>query len=123
VQQTESAGAANRECGCRALRVPELMLTINSHRVEISIAGCVEEMVLAQITLLFCLFLFSFIVFRYKKLRTALSMERTKPRNHKPNTKETIFPVLPQSLKILARTIRQRSHTRILSERKLLTDI
>jgi len=49
VQLTESVGAAHGECGCSSLRVRGWMLTMNSHRVEISIAWCVEEMVRAQI--------------------------------------------------------------------------
>jgi len=65
------------------------MLTINSHGVEISIAGCVGEMVRDPNPIAFFFFLFSFfffqvfIVFRYKKLRAALAMERTKPINQK----------------------------------------
>ena len=42
----EEDGAAHRECGCSLLGVRGWwMLTINSHGVEISIAGCVGEMV------------------------------------------------------------------------------
>jgi len=41
----EEEGAAHGECGCSSLRVRWWMLTMNSHGVEISIAGCVEEMV------------------------------------------------------------------------------
>jgi len=41
----EGEGAAQGECGCSSLRVRERMLTMNSHGVEISIAGCVREMV------------------------------------------------------------------------------
>jgi len=42
-------GAAHGECRCSSLRVRcWWMLTINSHGVEISIAGCVEEMVRDQ---------------------------------------------------------------------------
>jgi len=41
----EGEGAADGECGCSSLRVREWMLTMNSHAVEISIAGSVEEMV------------------------------------------------------------------------------
>ena len=46
MQLTESPGAAHGESGCssRSVRV-WWMLTMNSHGVEISIAGCVEEMV------------------------------------------------------------------------------
>jgi len=69
---------------------------MNSHGVEISIAGCVREMVRDPnpmpfflfftffIFYFYFLFLFclsSFIVFRYKQLRAALAMERTKPIN------------------------------------------
>jgi len=46
----EGEGAAHRECGCSSLRVREWMLTMNSHGVEISIAGGVEEIVCAQIS-------------------------------------------------------------------------
>jgi len=42
----EGEGAAHGECGCSSLRVRSWwMLTMNSHGVEISIAGCVREMV------------------------------------------------------------------------------
>ena len=41
----ERGGAAHEGYGCSSLRVREWMLTMNSHGVEISIAGCVEEMV------------------------------------------------------------------------------
>ena len=42
----EGEGAAQGECGCSSVRVRWWwMLTMNSHGVEISIAGCVEEMV------------------------------------------------------------------------------
>jgi len=42
----EGGGAAHGECGCSSLGVREWwMLTMNSHCVEISIAGCVEEIV------------------------------------------------------------------------------
>jgi len=44
----EGEGAAHGEGGCSSLRVRWWwMLTMNSHGVEISIAGCVEEMVRA----------------------------------------------------------------------------
>ena len=53
---------------------------------------------MTQIPCLFSFFFFfffyhAFIVFRYKKLRAALAMERTKPINQKQTTKETKFPV------------------------------
>ena len=42
----EGEGAAHGVCGCSSLRVRGWwMLTMNSHAVAISIAGCVEEMV------------------------------------------------------------------------------
>jgi len=42
----EEEGGAHGECGCSSLRVRGWwMWTMNSHGVEISIAGCVEEMV------------------------------------------------------------------------------
>jgi len=70
VQLTESAW-------CNSLRVRGWwMLMINSHGVEISIAGCVEEMVRNSNPLpLVFLFYHAFIVSRYKKLRAALAME------------------------------------------------
>jgi len=58
------------------------MLTMNSHGVEFSIAGCVREMVRdSNLMSFFFYFYHAFIVFRYKKLRAALAMERTKPIN------------------------------------------
>jgi len=69
------------------------MLTMNSHGVQISIAGCVREMVHALNTmpfffLFFFFFYHVFIVFRYKKLRAALTMERTKPINQNVKQKK-----------------------------------
>jgi len=59
------------------------MLTMNSHGVQISIAGCVREMVRDPnpLSFFFSFFYHAFMVFRYKKLRAALAMERTKPIN------------------------------------------
>ena len=61
------------------------MLMITSHSIEISIAGGVGEMVRELTTLHFCFFFLyhAFIVSRYKKLRAALAMERTKPISQK----------------------------------------
>jgi len=72
------------------------MLTRNSHGVEISIAGWVEEMVRDPnpMPCFFFLFFFyhAFIVSRYKKLRAALAMESTKPINqNKQQKKPNIF--------------------------------
>jgi len=79
------------------------MLTINSPGVEISIARCVEEMVpvgcLEEMVRdpnarpFFFLFFFyqAFIVSRYKKLRAALAMEKSKTYKSKYSIKETIF--------------------------------
>jgi len=59
------------------------------------------------VTPISCLFFFSlffyhaFIGFRYKKLRAALAMERTKPINQNISTKETIFLVHRVLLKVL----------------------
>jgi len=69
------------------------MLTINSHGVEIAIAGCVGEMVRdpTSISFFFCLFFFfyhAFIVIRYKKLREALAMEKAKPINQNKQPKK-----------------------------------
>ena len=66
------------------------MLTIIFHDVKISIAGGVGEMVRdPNSCLVFFFFNHAFIVSRYKKLRAALAMEKTKPINQKPKTKET----------------------------------
>jgi len=59
---------------------------MNSHDVEISIAWYVEEMVRDPnpkpfFFLFFFFFYHAFIVFRHKKLRVVLAMERTKPIN------------------------------------------
>ena len=60
---------------------------MNSHGVEISIAGGVRKMVLGPTPMPFFFFFFSYImrsfVFRYKKLLAALAMEKTKPINQK----------------------------------------
>ena len=58
------------------------MLTMKSHGVEFSITRGVEAIVCAQIPCLFLFFFYhAFFVFRYKKLRAVLGMERTKPIN------------------------------------------
>jgi len=69
----EGEGAAHGECGCSSVRVGWWwMLTMNSHGVEISIAGCVEEMVRDPnpMSFFFFFFLFSCALFysssRYK---------------------------------------------------------
>ena len=49
----------------------------------------------------FLFFFHAFIVFRYKKLRAALAMERTKPINQNFKTKETISSCPPRLLKVL----------------------
>jgi len=57
---------------------------MNSHGVEISIPACVEEMVHDPnpMPFFFSFFFYqAFLVFRYKKLRAALAMERIKPIN------------------------------------------
>jgi len=41
----KGGGVAHGEYGCSSLRVRGWILMINSHGVEISIVGCVEEMV------------------------------------------------------------------------------
>ena len=72
------------------------MLTIKTHGAEFTIAGGVEEILRdpnpMPFLLFFMLFLFfyhAFIVFRYKKLRAALAIEKTKPINQSLLTKET----------------------------------
>ena len=79
------------------------MFTMNSHSIEISLAGCVGEMVRRRWFVPFSFFTFfyynAFIVFRYKKLRAALAMERTNPINQKQNTKETKFLIPPHYCK------------------------
>ena len=65
----------------------------NSQGVEISIAGGVRKMVRDPtpkgffFSFFFFFFYHAFIVFRYKKLRKALAMEKTKPINPKLNAK------------------------------------
>jgi len=79
------------------------MLTMNTHGVEFSIAGGVEEIVRDPNSMpffFFFLFLYhAFIVLRYKKLRAALAMERTKPINQNKITKETKYSFPPRRLK------------------------
>ena len=65
---------------------------MNSHGVEISIAGGVGEMVRdptpKSFFFVFVFFLYhAFFVFRYKKLRAALAMEKTKPINQNKHLK------------------------------------
>jgi len=68
------------------------MLTMNSHGIEISITGCVAEMVRHPNPQPFFFFFFffyhAFIVFRYKKLHAALAMERTKHINQNKQQKK-----------------------------------
>jgi len=47
----------------------------------------------------FFFFYHAFIVLRYKKLRAALAMERTKPINQNKTTKETKYSFPPRRLK------------------------
>jgi len=75
------------------------MLPMHTHGVEFSIAGCVEQIVrdLNPLSFFFFSFCFSFffhafIVSRYKKLRAALAMERTKPINQNKQPKKPFFP-------------------------------
>ena len=59
----EGEGAADRECECSSLSVRWWwMLTMNSHGVQISIAGCVGEMVRDPNLLSFFSFFFFFIM-------------------------------------------------------------
>jgi len=60
----EGVGAAHRECRYSSLRVREWMLTMNSHGVEISIAGCVEEMVCDPNPIPFFFFFSFFFILR-----------------------------------------------------------
>jgi len=78
------------------------MLTMKAHGVEFSIAGCVEEIVRDTNPMSFFYFLFfifcfyhAFIVSRYKKLRAALAMERTKHINQNKEQKKLSFLVHP----------------------------
>jgi len=59
----EGGGGAHGKCECSSLRVRGWMLTMNSHGIEISIAGCVEEMVCGPNPTPFFLFLFFFFFF------------------------------------------------------------
>jgi len=54
---------------------------MNSHNIEISIAGCVRKTVCDLNPRSFFFFYHAFIVSRYKKLRATLAMELTKPIN------------------------------------------
>jgi len=69
---------------------------MKSHGVEISIPGCVEDMARdpKPMTLLFFFHFFFFyhvfIVFRYKKVRAAVAIERTKPMDQNKVTKATL---------------------------------
>jgi len=60
----EGGGAANGECGCSSLRVRWWwVLTMNSNGIEISIAGCVREMVRdPNLMPFFFLFFFFFFI-------------------------------------------------------------
>ena len=97
--QEHDQGIRERSGWCSSRRVPGSSLrvrgggwvTMNSHGVEISIAGGVVEMVRDPTPWRFFFFFFlyhAFIVFRYKKLRAALAMEKTKPINQKPKHKK-----------------------------------
>jgi len=59
----EGKGAAHGECGCSSLRVRGRMLTMNSHGVEFSIAGGVEELVRYPNPRSFFLFFYFFLLF------------------------------------------------------------
>ena len=72
---------------------------MNSYGIEISIAGCVREMVRDPNPMPFFFFFFFFyiirsLLFRCKKLLAAPAMERTKPINQNKTRKETISTIL-----------------------------
>jgi len=86
----EGEGAADGECGCSSLRVQWwCMLTMNSHGVEISIAGCIRKMVRNPNPMPFLFFLFSFFFFSFmcfvlinyweQRVRAALAMVKKEP--------------------------------------------
>jgi len=83
------------------------MLTMNTHGVDFSIAGCVEEIICDPNPMPFSLLFFSlfffhvFIVFTYKKLRAALAMEKTKPINQNKQQKKPLSAIPPRRLKVL----------------------
>jgi len=65
------------------------MLRMKTHGLEFSIARGVEEIVRDANPMPFFIFFFhGFIVSRYKKLRAALAMERTKPINQNKKQKK-----------------------------------
>ena len=65
----EGGSAAHGECGCRSLRVQWwLMLTMNSHCVEIAIAGCIREMVRDPNSMPFFFYTFFYIFFIIRSL-------------------------------------------------------
>jgi len=62
------------------------------------------------------------MVFRYKKLRAALSLERTKYITQKQNTKETKFLIPHKSENNLAKTTCQHSRIRETIYKEILTE-
>ena len=84
--------------GCSLLRVQGGgLVTRNSHGVEISITGGVRKMVRDPTPgfVFFFLYIYHpFIVFRYKKLRAVLAMEKTKPINQNKNIKNQYLKIL-----------------------------
>jgi len=105
----EEEGAAHGECRCSSMRVwGWWMLTMNSHGVEISITGCVEEMVRdpnPMFSILFFFFLFSFLSFVHcfyvQEASCSASYGKNKTYKSKQTTKETIFPSPLRLLKIV----------------------
>jgi len=59
----EGEGAAHGDYGCSSLSLQEWILMMNSHGVEILIAGCVAEMVRDPNPISFFLFFFFFFFF------------------------------------------------------------
>jgi len=93
----EVGGAAHGEYRCSSLRVRWWwVLTMKSHGVEISIAGCVEEMVRDPNPMPFCFFLcffffiMCFVLFNYweQRLRAALGMVKKEPYPHWPTRRQ-----------------------------------
>jgi len=92
----ERGGSSVTLLGKRAIRRGERgwKLMMNTHDVEFSIAGCVEEIVRdPNLMPFFSFFHFfflhhAFIVIWYKKLHAALAMEKTKPINQNKKQKK-----------------------------------
>jgi len=82
----EREGAAHGECGCSLLRVRSWwMLTMNSHGVEISIAGCIGVMVCDPNHMPFLFFFSCALYYQLLGTKTAWSASHGKAKTPSPN--------------------------------------